>query len=87
MAIICTQVYSACLRFHLVQRVRPTALVGDSVRPARAFYKALKEAGLPQVRFHDLRHTFGDHGRREARPDSNITQVSRYRLAQFDGCR
>jgi integrase len=31
----------------------------DDVRLRRRFYKALKKAKLPRLRFHDLRHTFG----------------------------
>jgi integrase len=31
----------------------------DDMAVRRAFYKALKDAGLRRVRFHDLRHTFG----------------------------
>ena len=35
-----------------------------SVRPSAAYYwmkRILREAGLPQIRFHDLRHTFATH--------------------------
>ncbi len=32
-------------------------LDGDNVR-RRAFYRTLKNAGVPRIRFHDLRHTF-----------------------------
>ena len=31
----------------------------DDMAVRRAFYAALDDAGLPRVRFHDLRHTFG----------------------------
>ena len=34
------------------------------VRPSAAYYwmkRILREAGLPEIRFHDLRHTFATH--------------------------
>ena len=33
----------------------------------RRFYAALKRAGLPHIRFHDLRHTFGTFAVRRSR--------------------
>ncbi len=39
--------------------VSPTGGVIDESALRRRFYKALKAAGLPHMRFHDLRHTFG----------------------------
>ena len=39
--------------------VSPVGGVIDESAMRRRFYKALKAAGLPHMRFHDLRHTFG----------------------------
>ncbi len=43
---------------HLVF-VSPTGTFVDESALRRRFYKALKAAELPKMRFHDLRHTFG----------------------------
>jgi integrase len=76
------RLYDELLKLYEISDKKPSTLVFKDVRtpdgkfmnPKKSYNTARRKAGLPDVRFHDLRHT---HGSRLASLDLSISEIAR----------